>query len=78
LLAVELSAGKRHAAMRACIAQGEGPALLVASDYEWLFQQHRLGQLPAAELIRRKRAVPETKQHQRIGRLGLEWKVVGH
>jgi hypothetical protein len=32
LLAVETSAGKRHAAMRAGVAQGEGLALPVASD----------------------------------------------
>src|SRR6266403_3183304 len=43
LLAVEVSAGKRHAAMRAGVAQSEGLAWLVASHYQWLFEQHRLG-----------------------------------
>jgi hypothetical protein len=47
LLAVELSAGKRHAAMRAGVAQGKGLAMLVASDDERLFEQHRLDQLAA-------------------------------
>jgi hypothetical protein len=42
-LAVEVSAGKRHAAMRAGVAQSEGLAWSVASDYQWLFEQHRLG-----------------------------------
>jgi hypothetical protein len=43
LLAVELSAGKGHAAMGAGVAQGKGLALAVASDDQRLFQQHRLG-----------------------------------
>src|SRR5438445_550526 len=37
LLAVEVSAGKRHAAVRAGVARSEGLALLVASNYQWLF-----------------------------------------
>src|SRR3981189_786039 len=39
LLAVEVSEGKRHAAMRAGVAQGKGLAWLVASNYQWLFEQ---------------------------------------
>src|SRR6266853_4311150 len=38
LLAVEVSAGKRHTAVRAGVAQGEGLAWLVASHYQWLFE----------------------------------------
>src|SRR6266436_3785886 len=78
LLSVEVSAGKRHAAMRAGVAQSEGLAWSVASHYQWLFEQHRLGELSAAKLIRRKRAVPEAEEHERVGCLGLEWKIVGH
>src|SRR6266446_9586325 len=78
LLAIEVSAGKRHAAMRAGVAQSEGLAWLVASHYQWLFEQHRLGELSDAKLFRRERAVPETEEHERVGRLGLQWKVVRH
>jgi hypothetical protein len=93
LLAVELSAGKRHTAMRAGVAQGKGLAVLVASDQQGLFEQHGLGQLSAAELIGWQRTVPEAEEHERVGRLppqranigpaggpglGLEWEVVRH
>jgi hypothetical protein len=50
----------------------------VASHYQWLFEQHRLGELSAAELTGRESAVPEAEEHERVGRLGLEWKVVRH
>jgi hypothetical protein len=61
LFAVELSAGKRHAAMRTGVAQGKGLALPVASDYQGLFKQHRFHQLSAVQLSGRKRAIPETE-----------------
>src|SRR5580658_929279 len=78
LLAVEVSAGKRHAAMRAGIAQSESFALPVASNDERLFEQRGLGELSGAKLTSRNSAIPEAEQHQRIGRLGLDWRVVGH
>src|ERR1039458_6777591 len=93
LLAVELSAGKRHAAVRAGVAQGKGFSLLVAPNCQGLFQQHSFGELSAGKLIGRKGAVPETEEHERIGRLppqrakirpaggpglGLQWRVVRH
>ena len=64
--------------MRAGVAQGEGLALGVASDDQRLLQQHCLGKLAVTELIRRKRAIPEAEEHERIGRLGLEWRIVRH
>src|SRR6266849_4539051 len=78
LLAVELSIGKRHPAMRAGVAQGERLALSVASDNQRLFEQRGLGEMSATELTSRQRTVPETEEHERIGRLGLEWEVVRH
>jgi hypothetical protein len=78
LLPIELSAGERHAAVRAGIAQSEGFGLFVASDHEGLLQQHGLRQLSAAQLIRWERAVPEAEEHERVGRLELGWNVVSH
>jgi hypothetical protein len=64
--------------MRAGVAQPEGLALLVASYDQRLFQQHCLSELSTTELNGRERAVPEAEEHERVGRLGLEWKVVRH
>src|SRR5229473_6390059 len=63
LLAVELSIGKRHTAMRAGVAEGKGLALSVASNNQRLFEQHSLCycELSATELTGRQRAVPETE-----------------
>src|SRR5271156_2190413 len=49
LLAVEFSAGKRHAAMWTSITQRKRQALLVASDYEGLFEQHGFDELSATD-----------------------------
>jgi hypothetical protein len=93
LFAVEGSAGKRHAAMGAGVAQSEGLAVAIASDDQRLFEQRRLRKLRSMDLTCRERAVPETEEHERVGclppqrakvgpaggrGLGLEWKVVGH
>jgi len=66
--------------MRAGVAQGKSLALSVASDNQRLFEQHSLCycELSATEPTGRQRAVPETEEHKRIGRLGLEWEVVRH
>src|ERR1700691_1304957 len=78
LLPIESSAGERHAAVRAGIAQSKGVGFCVSSDHEGLLQQHGLGQFSAAQLIRWQRAVPEAEEHERVGHLGLEWNVVRH
>jgi len=71
--------------MRAGVAQGEGLTLAIASSAvacssydQWLFQQHRFGELSATQLSGGERAVPETEEHERIRRLGLQWELVGH
>jgi 5-formyltetrahydrofolate cyclo-ligase len=64
--------------MRTGVAHGKGLALPVASDYQRLLKQRRFRQLSAVELTSRKRAIPEPEEHERIGRLGLKWGVVGH
>ena len=42
LLAVKVAMGKRHAAVRAGIVQGERPALAIAPDGQRSFEQHGL------------------------------------
>ena len=64
--------------MRAGIAQRESGALLVASEHQRLFQEHRFRQLPATQAPGRQSAVPEAEQHERVRRLRCEWKFVGH
>ena len=64
--------------MRAGVAQGKGLASFVAADGQRLFQQHRFREFSAPHLVRRERAIPEPEEHQRIGRLRLEWRFVSH
>jgi hypothetical protein len=78
LPAFEAPAGKRHAAMGARVAQGKSLALRVATDDQRLFEQHGLRELAAMDPIRWQGAVPESEEHERVGRLGLEWNFVGH
>jgi len=60
------------------IAKSEGLALSIATDDQWLFEQHDVRQLAATELGGGERSIPETEEHERIGRLGLEWRVFRH
>jgi hypothetical protein len=43
LIAIEFSTRKRHSSMRAGVPKGKRLALLVASEDERLFEQHRRG-----------------------------------
>ena len=76
--AVEVSAGERHAAMGAGVAQGEGLALPVAADDQRKFQQHGFVELVAVNLIGRQGAIPEAEEHERIGSLALREVEIGH
>jgi hypothetical protein len=71
LSAVEVSAGKRHAAVRAGVAQSEGMAPAVATDYERNFEERGLMKLVANDTIGGQGAIPEAREHERIGRLAL-------
>jgi hypothetical protein len=78
VFSVELAAVERHAAMRTGVAQGEGLVLAVASDNEWNFEQRGLAELVAMDVIGRQSAIPETRQHERVGRLALGRVEFGH
>ncbi len=74
LLTVEVGAGKRHAAVRTGVAQGERFALAVAAQHEGRLQQ--CGFLKAAtKLAAGHGAVPEAIEHQRVGGLALKFEI---
>jgi hypothetical protein len=64
--------------VRAGVAQGEGPALLVAADDERLFQKHRGQQFSALTLSLGSARYQKPNSIKGIGRLGLKWEIVGH
>ena len=64
LCAVQLSAGKRHAAVRTGIAESERSSGMVAAHGERRFEQHRFHQLAAAEFVGRQCAIPKAEQHE--------------
>ena len=63
---------------RGGVAQGEGTARAVASDYERNLKQHGLVKLVAMDAVRRQGAVPEAGEHKRIWRLTLRRVEFGH
>ena len=77
LLAVEGSVGKRHAAMRAGIVQGEGRPARSRPRTSGVSSSMVFSSL-RAELVARQGAIPEAKQHQGIGCLALEGSVFKH
>ena len=72
LLTIKRSARKRHAAVRAGIAQREGAALGIASHDQWNFEQHGWNEMSALDLFAGERPIPKTEQHNRVGRLAVE------
>ena len=71
LIAVETSAGERHAAVRAGVLQCETTVLSVAPDDQRRLQQRRPFQAFAKDCVAGQGAIPETGQHQRIWRFRL-------
>jgi hypothetical protein len=72
LLAVKPAVGKGHAAMRASIMQGEGQALLIASDGKRSFKQGGFAEPVSSHLFSGQGAIPETIEHQGIR--GFAWR----
>ena len=71
LLAVEMAARKRHAAMRTGVVQRKGTAVGIPSDGQRGFEQHGFLQLGPAHLLARQGAIPEAIEHQGVGRFAL-------
>src|SRR5438874_12547503 len=72
LLAIKRTGGKRHATMRAGVAQCKSFAVAIASDYQGNFEQHGFMQPAPFDHFRRKRAIPEAGEHQGIRGFALE------
>jgi hypothetical protein len=58
--------------------QGEGMASAVASDDEWNLEQRGCVELIALDAIGGQGAIPETGEHERVGRLALKRVEFGH
>jgi hypothetical protein len=71
LLSIELPAMQGHAAVWAGVTQGEGPSLMVATQYQRDFEQHGFLKLVAMNAVGWHSAIPEAGEHERIGHLAL-------
>ena len=69
LLAVEVAVGKRHAAVRTSVAQGEDLALTITAENQGSFEQHRLVQAVAGKCAAGHCPIPETEEHLGVGGL---------
>ena len=78
LCSIKISAVQRHAAVGAGIAHGKGAACVVAAEDEGDFQQHRLVELIALHPVGGQGAIPEAREHERIGGLALRKIEFGH
>ena len=78
IFAIEFAAVQRHAAMWTGIAHDEGAAFAVSANDQRKLQQHRFVQLISVHMIGGQRAIPETGEHERVGRLALRKIEFGH
>ena len=78
IFSIEAAAVERHAPMRAGVAQRKRLSHAVAADDQRSLQQRRLVQLITMHAFRGQGTVPESGEHDRVGRLAL-WEVeFGH
>ena len=78
VFSIELAAVERHAAVGTGVAQREGTARAVASDDERNLKQHGFVELVAMDAVGGQGAIPETGEHERVGRLALRRVEFGH
>jgi hypothetical protein len=78
LLAVKVSVGKRHAAMRTGIMQSKRTPLVVPSDGQGGLKQRGLLQAVATYLAARQGAIPEAVEHQGVWRFALRQGDIWH
>jgi hypothetical protein len=69
---------KRHPAMRARVSQGERLANAISADHERDFEERGFVKLVAMYAVRRKRTIPEAREHQSVRGLPLWGVEVGH
>jgi hypothetical protein len=64
--------------MRASVSQGEGISCAVAADDQRQLKQRGFVELIALDTVSRQCAIPETGEHERVGRLALREVEFGH
>ena len=75
---VKVAVVERHAAVRAGVAQREGTTLAIAPNDQRNFKERGLMKLVAHDAIGGQGAIPEAREHERIGRLALRKIEFGH
>jgi hypothetical protein len=78
VFSVELATVERHAAVGTGVPQSKGFSLAIAAEDERNLKQRCLLELVAMDALGGQRAIPETSEHERIGRLALRRVEFGH